>query len=211
MDKISGAANLFARANPTGLKITQASGLTIYEGAKADKTVYAHLLKDGTALLASTDRDYLIQVVKNPSPGPSQAMKNALAKAPGDGAIRIAAVVTDAMKKQLTQASWGGNKLAAKLEVVTASISVTNEVVTRVGIYTTDAAGADDAKGLLDQSKNFLLGLPALQPGPFGPLIQDVHNNITITKDANSVQVAIRLTEDFLDKAEKMKSAAKDK
>jgi hypothetical protein len=209
VDRISGAAGLFAKANPTELKITQVNGRTIYESAKAGRTVYAYL--DGSALLASTDKDYLMQAVQNPSPGPNQAMKDALAKTPGDGEIAVAIVVTDAMKKRLTESASLGGKLAPKLEVVTASIHVTKEVVTRLGIYTTDAAAASDAKGHLEESKNFLLVLPGLQPGPFGLLLQDVHHNIDIAKDGNSVQVTIRLTEDFLDKAEKLKNAAKDK
>ncbi|HVS37644.1 MAG TPA: hypothetical protein VMS17_18930 [Gemmataceae bacterium] len=207
--KIHAAADLFAKANPAALKIDQTNGLTIYEGVKAGRTVYANL--DASVMLASTDRDYLIQAVQNPSPGPSPAMKNALAKTPTDGEIAVSVVVTDAMKKRLSQSTWQGSKLAPKLEMITASVHVTKEVTTTVGICTTDAAAAADVKGMLDEHKSWLLGLPVFQPGPLGSLFLDVHHNITIARDGSSVQVSIRLTEDMLDKADKLKNDAKDK
>ncbi len=203
--KIQAVAALFAGANPADLKITRTNGLTIYEGATQGKTVYAHLLADGTALLASTDRDYLIQAVRTPSPGPSRAMQNALAKVPDDGAVQIAVVATDAMKKRLTNTL--AKRLAPKLEVVTVSIRVTTEVVMRAVVYTTDEAGADDAKGQLALSDKLLLVIPALRPGPFGPLLQTVHDNVVIRKDRTSVQVTVRLTEDFLEKADQLKKS----
>ena len=203
--KIQVAAALYARLNPAALKITRTNGLTIFEGTTQGKTVYAHLQSDGKALLASNNRDYLIRAVQTPSPGPNPALQGALARIPGDGAIRIAVVATDAMKKRL--ANTLAKKLAPKLDVLTVSVGVTTEVVTRLAIYTTDEAGANDAKGLLNQSDMILLAVPAmkLQTGPFGPLLQNVHDNIAILKDRNSVRVTIRLTEDFLEKAEKLK------
>ncbi len=205
VNKIRAAAALFAGAKPAGLKITQKNGLTIYEGAAQGKTVYAHLLADGTALLASTDKDYLMQAVQTPSPGPSAAMQNALARVPGDGEIQIAVVATDAVKKRL--ANTLAKKLAPKLDTVSVSIRATTEVVMRAAVHATDEAGANDAKGLLNQSDMLLLVVPALQPGPFGPLLQSVHDNFVVRKDRTSVQVTVRLTEDFLERADQLKKS----
>ena len=209
--RIGAAAAVFAKANPAALKVNQVNGLTIYEGAQGGQTVYAHLLANGTALLASTDKDYLIQAVQTPSPGPSKAMQDALSKVPGDDAVWVAVVVTDAMKKRLTNTA--ARRLAPKLEVVTASVSVTTEVETRLAVYTKDAVGVNDAKGLLDEGKDYL-GLYAEGAGPFSPLLQNVHDNVEITtdKDKNAVKVIVHLTENLLKTADELKkSGAVDK
>ena len=207
VDKIRGRASLFAAANPAGLKITQASGLTIYEGAAAGKTVYACLMKDGPALLASTDRDYLIQAVKNPSPGrarrrrtrwPSCRATARSGRGRGDGRDEEAAGEARLGWKQTGGEAGGGDGVGSRDERGGDPLEHLHH----------GRGEPDDAKGQLDRSKNFLLDLPTFQPGPFGPLIQDVRNNTAITKDGNSVQVAIRLTEDFLEKADKKRREA---
>jgi hypothetical protein len=209
VSKIDAAAAQYAKDN-TDLKITKEDGLTIYEGKGGDakQTLYTHFVSDGKTLLASTDKAYLLQAIKTPPAAPSPAMQSALSKISGKDSIWLAMVVTDEMNKQLA-VNPQTKDLAGKLEAVTGSINVTNDIQTNLVIHTADAMSAGDLKKKLAQVKPLLSLLAAGTNEDAAPILQDLVDNLKITTDQNSVKVSLKVSEDLLDKVNKQEKPEK--
>ena len=99
LDKIHTAAADFAEKNKD-LKITTEGGRKVYDMTGGDKPMSATFL-DKNTVLASPDRDYLLDVAKN---GPKKGkihddLKTAMDKVSGKESIWVAAVITEEMKK----------------------------------------------------------------------------------------------------------------
>ena len=115
VDRIRLAARLYAAEHPADLTVGEADGQTIYEGKGDGKQpFYAVLPPDGTTLLASTDKAYLLQAVTNRSSGPSKELQDALGTIDGKEAVWMAALATDAMRKVMEAAPQGLRNLAAR-------------------------------------------------------------------------------------------------
>ena len=82
-------------------------------------------------------------------------MQDALSKVGGKESIWLAAVITDEIKKQMAS-NPQAKDLAPKLEAVTGTINVANDVQTNLVIHTTDAKAAADVKKILNQVKPLL-------------------------------------------------------
>ena len=202
VSKIQTAAENYAKSKPEELKITKEGDLTIYEGKGDNKqTVYAHLVSDGKTLLASTDKSYLLDAIKNPSAGPSKELTTALGKVPGKESVWMAAVVTEAMKEQMASNPQTKN-LAGKLESITGSINVTSDVALDLVIHTADAMAAGDVKKMLNQVKP-ILTLMAQSNEDAAPIVQDLIDNLKITTDQSSVKVSLKVSEEVIEKASK--------
>ncbi len=203
VDKIKAGAEKQAKDKPDELKITTDDGKTIYEGKGGDgKEFFVFLDPNGEAVLASTEKDYLMTAIANKSKGPSKEMQEALDKVGGKESIWLAAIITKEIKKQMA-ATPQAKDLAPKLEAVTGSINVANDVETNLVIHTTDAKAAADVKKILNQIKP-LLTLAAQGAGEdAAPILSEVVDNLKITTDENSVKINLKVTEDLIEKAHK--------
>jgi hypothetical protein len=211
VSKIKSAAEDYAKTKPEDLKISKDGDVTIYEG-KGDngQKVFAHLVSDGKTLLASTDKDYLVNAIKNPSDGPSKELKGALTKVSGKESIWAAAVITEAMKQQMASNPQTKN-LAGKLESITGDINVGNDIALDLVIHTTDAMAAGDVKKMLNQVKP-ILTLMAQSNEDAAPIVQDLIDNLKITTEQSSVKVSLKVSQDLIEKASKQeKSGGTDK
>ena len=204
VDKMKAAAEKDAKDKPNELKITTADGKTIYEGKGGDgKEFYAYLAPKGDVVLASTDKDYLLKAIANKSEGPSKEMRDVLSKISGKQSIWLAALVTKEIKKQMASTPQAKD-LAPKLEAVTGSINVANDVEVNLTIHTTDAKAAGDVKKILNQVKP-LLSLAAQSAGEdAAPILGDVVDNIKITTNETSVKINLKVTQDLIERAHKL-------
>ena len=203
VEKLKAGAEKSAKDKPDELKITTENGKTIYEGKGGDgKDFYAYLDADGGAVLASTEKDYLMTAIANKSAGPSKEMQVVLNKIGGKESIWLAAIISKELKK--TMASTPSAKdLAPKLEAVTGTINVANDVQTNLVIHTTDAKAAADVKKMLNQVKP-LLTLAAQNAGEdAAPLLSEVVDNLKITTEENSVRINLKVSEELFEKAHK--------
>jgi hypothetical protein len=203
VDKIKAGAEKAAKDKPDELKITIQDGKTIYEGKGSDgKEFYAYLDPNGSTMLASSEKDYLMTAIANKSTGPNKEMQNALSQIGGKESIWLAAIITKEMKKQMAS-SPQAKDLAPKLEAVTGSINVTNDVQTNLVIHTTDAKAAADLKKILNQVKP-LLTLAAQGAGEeAAPALSEVVDNLKITTEENSVKINLKVTEELIEKVHK--------
>ena len=95
VDKMEAAAKKAAEDKPDELKIATEDGKTIYEGKGGDgKDFYAYLDPKGNAVLASTEKDYLLTAIAHKSEGPSKEMQDVLSKVGGKESIWLAALIT---------------------------------------------------------------------------------------------------------------------
>jgi hypothetical protein len=212
VDKMKAAAEKAAKDKPDELKIATEDGKTIYEGKGGDgKDFYAYLDPNGETVLASTEKDYLMAAIANKSEGPSKEMKEVLDKVGGKESIWLAALITKEIKKQMASTPQAKD-LAPKLEAVTGTINVANDVVTNLVIHTTDAKAAADVKKILNQVKP-LLTLAAQGAGEeAGPVLSEVVDNLKITTEENSVKLSLKVSEDLIEKAHKPEAKeSKDK
>jgi hypothetical protein len=212
VDKMKAAAEKAAKDKPDELKIATEDGKTIYEGKGGDgKDFYAYLDPNGETVLASTEKDYLMAAIANKSEGPSKEMKEVLDKVGGKESIWLAALITKEIKKQMASTPQAKD-LAPKLEAVTGTINVANDVVTNLVIHTTDAKAAADVKKILNQIKP-LLTLAAQGAGEdAAPVLSEVVDNLKITTEENSVKLSLKVSEDLIEKAHKPEAKeSKDK
>jgi hypothetical protein len=212
VDKMKAAAEKAAKDKPDELKIATEDGKTIYEGKGGDgKDFYAYLDPNGETVLASTEKDYLMAAIANKSEGPSKEMKEVLDKVGGKESIWLAALITKEIKKQMASTPQAKD-LAPKLEAVTGTINVANDVVTNLVIHTTDAKAAADVKKILNQVKP-LLTLAAQGAGEdAAPVLSEVVDNLKITTEENSVKLSLKVSEDLIEKAHKPEAKeSKDK
>jgi hypothetical protein len=203
VNKMKAAAEKAAKDKPDELKIATEDGKTIYEGKGGDgKDFYAYLDPNGETVLASTEKDYLMTAIANKSAGPSKEMKEVLSKVGGKESIWLAALITKEIKKQMASTPQAKD-LAPKLEAVTGTINVANDVETNLVIHTTDAKAAADVKKILNQVKP-LLTLAAQGAGEeAGPVLSEVVDNLKITTEENSVKLNLKVSEDLIEKAHK--------
>lgn len=210
-DKIKAAAEKYAADKPDELKITKQDDLTIYEGKGDGKQpYYAHIVSDGKTVLISTDKAYLVQAVTSRSSGPSSELQRALGAIDGKQSIWMAMVVTEEMRKAM-ESSPQGKELAPKLESVTGTVNVADDVVTSLVIHTNDPKAAGDVKKLLNQVKP-ILTLAAASDERVGPLVGDLLDNLKITTDKTDVNVNLTVSADLIEKATKEeKKESKDR
>jgi hypothetical protein len=203
VDKVKAAAEKEARDKPDELKITTEDGKTIYEGKGGEgRDFYAYLNPNGTTVLASSQKDYLMTAIANKSGGPGKEMQDVLSKVGGKESIWLAAIITKELRKVMASTP-SAKDLAPKLEAVTGTINVTKDVETNLVIHTTDAKAAADVKKILNQVKP-LLTLAAQGAGEdAGPILSEVVDNLKITTEENSVRLNLKVSEDLIEKAHK--------
>ena len=93
--------------------------------------------------------------------------------------------------------------LAPKLEAVTGTINVANDVETNLVIHTTDAKAAADVKKILNQVKPLLTLAAQGASEEAGPVLSELVDNLKITTEENSVKLNLKVSEDLIEKAHK--------
>jgi hypothetical protein len=199
-DKFHTAAQDFAKKNPKELKITGEGKDRVYEIIDKDNKVYA-ALADGSTLVMANSKEFLQGTLKKGAAGKlNKDMQAALEKVKGGKeSMWMALVITDEMRKSLA-----GNPqtkdLAAKLDSVTGSLNVANDIQLTVLIHTTDADSAQKVAKQINGLKP-LLGLLANGNEQAKPFIDLLSENLQIKSKEKAATIDLKLTEDQLKKA----------
>jgi hypothetical protein len=207
LDKVQAAAQDYAKNHPAELKIAGDGKDRIYEIAVQDNKLFANFL-DATTLVAANSKDYLQAAVKKDNTGKwNKDLRTALDKVKGGkDSVWVAMVVTDEMRK--TIASDEKRKdLAAKLESLTGSVNVANDVQLSFLVNTADEAAADRVAKELGGLVR-LLGVLGIGNEQARPFIELVSENLKISKKDKAATIDMKLTEDQIKKAV---AAEKDK
>lgn len=200
LDKVHAAAQDFAKKNPTDLKITGEGKARVYEVAVQDNTLFANFL-DGNTLVAANSKDYLQAAVKKDNTGKwNKDLQTALDKVKGGkDSVWVAMVVTDEMRKRLA-GDERTKDLAAKLESVTGSLNIANDVQMSFLVNTTDAAAAQkvgkELSGLVR-----LMGVLGIGNEQVKPFIELVTENLKISNKDKAATIDMKITEAQLKKA----------
>ncbi len=200
LDKVQSAAQDFAKKNPTELKISGEGKARVYELVVKDNTLFA-TFPDGNTLVAANSKEYLQGAVKKDNTGKwNKDLRAALDKVKGSkDSVWIAMVVTDEMRK--TIASDEKRKdLATKLESVTGSVNIANDVQMAFLVNTNDAeAAAKVAKELGGLIR--LLGVLGIGNEQARPFIELVTENLKISNKDKAATIEMKITEAQLKKA----------
>jgi hypothetical protein len=200
LDKVQAAAQEYAKNHPAELKITGEGKAPIYEIAVQENKLFANFL-DANTLVAANSKDYLQAAVKKDNTGKwNKDFRTALDKVKGGkDSVWVAMVVTDEMRK--TIASDEKRKdLAAKLESLTGSVNVANDVQMSFLVNTTDEGAADRVAKELGGLVR-LLGVLGIGNEQARPFIELVSENLEVSEKDKAATIDMKLTEDQIKKA----------
>jgi hypothetical protein len=200
LDKVHAAAEDFAKKNPTELKFTGEGKTRIYEKTTQDKSAYA-ALPDANTVLVANDKDFLQSALKKDNTAKvNKELQSALEKVKGGKeSLWGVAVVTDDVRKSLA-GNDNTKELAPKLDSVTGSLNVSEDMKMAILIHTTDAAAAKKIAGQLNTLKPFL-SLAGGQDERAKPYIDLIVENLKITSKEKVANIDLQLTADQLKKA----------
>jgi hypothetical protein len=198
LDKVHAAAREFAKKNPNDLKINDEA--RIYEVAVSGNTVFAKFL-DASTLVAANSKDYLQAAMKKDNAGKwNKDLQTAMDKVKGGkDSLWVAMVVTDEMRKSLA-GDERTKDLAAKLESVTGSLNVANDVQLAFLVNTTDAAAAQRVAKELGGLVR-LLGVLAIGNEQAKPFIDLITENLKVSSKEKAATIDMKITETQIKKA----------
>jgi len=212
LDKVHTAAEDYAKQKPEQLKISKEGDVRVYElkGKGTDKPAFA-AFADKNTLVLSPSRDATLKAVENV--GKAQAklnteMKDALGRLSGKESLWVAAVVTDEARKQMSKSPMLG-ELGSKLESITGGMTLTDNILLSFLVHTSDPKAAAQVKKKVNDFKP-LLTLMAQNNEEAAPLISDLVDNLKVSTDNTDVRISLKITEDMMEKAAKIKGKEKD-
>jgi hypothetical protein len=98
--------------------------------------------------------------------------------------------------------------IAPKLEAVTGSLNVTENLKATILVYTTDPKAAAELRKMLNQVKP-LLAVFAQNDEKRADLYNELLSNLKITADMKTVDITLKVSEDLIDKAAKQEKQEK--
>jgi nitrogen regulatory protein PII len=200
LDKVHAAAQDYAKQNPTEVKVTGEGKARVYEITVQDNKLFASFL-DGNTLVAANSKEYLQGAVKKDNTAKwNKELQTALDKVKGGkDSVWVAMVVTDDMRKRLA-ADERTKDLATKLESVTGSVSIANDMQLSFLVNTTDAAAAQKvAKELNGLVK--LLGVLAIGNEQAKPFVELITENLKVNSKDKAATIEMKISETQLKKA----------
>lgn len=199
LDKFQTAAEGFADKNPKELKIGKEGSLHVYEMIDGKTSTFA-AFADAKTMVVANSKELLLASLKKSAAGKlNKDMQTALEKIKGNkDSMWWAVVITDDMKKGLA-----GNDqtkdIAPKLESVTGTLDVNNEVKLAVLINTTDADAAAKIAKEINKVKALL---PIFAPTPeVKPFLDLLATNLQADSEKTAATINLKLTEDMIKKA----------
>jgi hypothetical protein len=199
-DKIHAA--LKKEADKKGdVELVTEGGKQLYQLKAQDHTMYAGFASKSVMVLTQS-KESTVDAIKNGGQKVAKVgkeMKAALNKFTGKETLTLAMVVNDEMKKQLEKAPQVGRS-AAKLQTLTASLTVTDSVSLNVTGNTSEAKAADQ----LSRGLTLLKVAAGAATDDLPPVVTDILDAIKISAEKQSVIVALKITKDMIDKAAKL-------
>jgi hypothetical protein len=183
------------------VELVKEGGQQLYLIKQQEQTICAGFANKST-LVATLNKEATLDAIKNGGTKPAKIgkeMKNALGKFTGKEGVTFAMVVTDEMKKMIDRAPPQA-KPAAKLQTLTASLSVTDTVEVNITGHASEQAAAKQLSNSLGLVKvaasNLIEDLP--------PIVSKVLEAIKISNEKESVVVALKLTKEMMDEIRKL-------
>jgi len=166
-----------------------------------DKALFGAFV-DSTTLVLTESKDTTVDLVKNPptkSANLSPKMRMALKKFTGKESMAVALVVNEDMKKMFGAARGGIGESAAKLQTMTASLTVTDGVVLNVTGVSSDTKAAEQLSrtlGALKATGAAILGMNEDIP----PFVGDLLNAVKVGNAKENVTINLNVTKDTIKK-----------
>ena len=182
------------------IKVAKAGETTLFEVPVQDKAVFA-AFADKNTLVLTQDKDATLDAVKTGGKNAaklSKDMQTALAKFSGKESMAMALVVNEKMKEMITAIPRFG-EAAAKLNTLTAGVTISNKVEFAVRGITGDAKSANQLSKLLEAGKAFAAAAGADLP----PGVEEIVNAVKLGSDKESVKIDLEVTKEMIDKASK--------
>jgi len=208
-NKVHDAAEDYAKKNEDKLTITKEGSVQVYEVKGKDKPAYAAFADRNTLIVAPT-KEATLDAVKEAGKAAGKLnadLQQALTKLSGKESVWLAVVITGEMRKGMEK-NPQMKDLAGKLESVTGGVTLTDEALIQLQIHTKDEKAALQLKKTINQVKP-LLAVVAQSNEEAGPLLSEFLDNLKITSAKTGVSVSLKITQEMIDKAAKMKD--KDK
>jgi len=168
-----------------------------------DTTAYAAFAGKST-LVMTQSKESTADWVKNggkKAAKVSKEMQAAQGNFKGNESLTFAMVINDDLKKliaKIPQLAVAG----PKLQTLTASVTLTDEVDLKVVGNTSDAKAANQLKGAVTVLKG-VAEVMASGDENLGPLVTDILNEVKVTSDRESVNVALKVGKAMIEKAGK--------
>jgi hypothetical protein len=212
LDKVHAAAEDFAKQKPGQLKVSKEGDVQFYElkGKGTDKPAFA-AFADKNTLVLSPSKDYTLEAVEKAGKAPAKLnpeMKEALGRLSGKESLWVAAVITDEAKRAMGKSPMLG-ELGAKLESISGGVTLTDAVALSLLVHTSDAKAAALVKKKVNDFKP-LLTLMAQSNEEAAPLVNDLLDNLKVNTEKTDVRISLKITEEMMEKAAKMKGKDKD-
>jgi len=200
--KVDAALQEAAKKDVKGLKVKsqKEDGVAVYEVVMEDQSVFAAFADNKTLILAEKAKQVAAAVkgAANPPAKLNKDMATALGRVDGKSSVWVALVVTDDLKKQL-KANPFTQEFAPKLDSVTGTVHLTQEIDTAVTITTKDAESAKQLGKTLDELKPQIAGL--IDNPQAAPIIKALVQNLKIISEQSDVKIHLKVTEDTIKKA----------
>jgi len=181
------------------LKLVKEGTTQLYEIQNQDKAMYA-AFADRNTIVMTQSKDATVDAVKNGGKNAAAINKNlqaALGKFTGKESVAMAMVVNQDLKKMLEKVPNVGAAVS-KIQVVNASITLTDAVAVNLAGETGEAKSAKQIANVLDALKALGAGMEGLPE-----VVADVLNATKITATKEAVKIDLKLSKEMIDKAAK--------
>lgn len=202
-DKITDLLKKRADAGP-GVKLVKEGSTQLFEFmVREDQVLYGAFIDRNTMVLTQTKEATADLVSNGGRRGElSKLMRSAQRRHTGKESVAISLVVNDEMKKAL--GAMKGGELAAKLDTLTAGVTLTDAVAINLTGATGDPKAAAQMKKMLEALKATgaaLLGMDENIPAVAG----DILNAINVGNTPSTVNINLVISRDMIDKLPKPK------
>ncbi len=168
-----------------------------------DRTVCAGFASK-SVLVVTENKESTVEAIKNGGTKTAKIgkeMKSALSKFTGKESLTFAMVITDEIKKAIDRAPPQA-KVAAKLQAITASLSVTDSVDLNITGHTSEPKAAKQLASTLASVKVVAGGFTEDYP-----LAGKILDELKINAEKDGVVVALKITKAMIDEARKLGGA----
>lgn len=189
-----------ALAKRSEIKMVKDGATTLIEIPGQDQPMFGAFV-DKNVLVVTQDKASTIDAVKTGGKKAAtmkKEMQSAWGKFTGKESMAMAMVVNDELRKAVQGTPKFGEP-ASKLQMLTAALTLTNQIQLNVRGVTGDSKSADKLKDLLSEVK----GNAAAAGDALPPPLMAIINAIKIAADKESVKIDLQLTKEMIDKVSK--------
>jgi hypothetical protein len=202
-DKIHATLKKAAEKKESELELVKEGQVQLYQFKKDDKVLVAGFASK-SVLVITNSKEATADAIKNGGKNAakmSKEMKAALGKFTGKETLTVAVVVNEELKKLIEKAPRLG-EAGAKLQTLTASLTVTDGVALNVTGNTSEKKAAKQLAGGLQLLK--AIGQGAVQGmEDLPPVLGEILEAVKIAAEQDSVTVDLKVTKAMIEKATK--------